>query len=188
MPGTIMQVLAGGFYLLNKIFLFLSESNKIRKRFWRINAWSVYLLGLPFWTYIFLSERNWIAAALELGGAPAMVMGLVYSVRKEQKSLRWLDHICIIAIVLGLGYSLYDFGGIVVINQYLELGTVTGFLIGTYMLAKEKPGGYLWFLIMNVSNAALMAIQDYYWLSVQQMISFCFVLSAYISVKRTVSK
>ncbi|MBI4437971.1 hypothetical protein HY631_03415 [Candidatus Uhrbacteria bacterium] len=48
----ILQVLAGGFYLLNKAFLWMSERTRRAGdvkagRRWRIASWAVYLAGLP---------------------------------------------------------------------------------------------------------------------------------------------
>ena len=100
-------------------------------------------MGLLPWVIIFISEHNWIAAAVEAGGAPAMLMGLSIAWRGQRQESRWLDHFTKLAVFLGLGLSFYDFGGITTLNQVLELGIASGFLIGTYLLAKEKPHGYI---------------------------------------------
>jgi len=183
--ALLLQLWGGIFFLLNKIFFSRAErSEGARARRWRIASWSVYLIGLPAWVIIFIMERNWIAAALESSGAPAMVMGLLVAVRGTGRQPKWLDHLALVGIVVGLSASLYDFGGITTVNQLLEIGIVTGYLIGTYMLAKERPSGYLWFLLMNGSNAVLMYTQDYPWLVVQQIASLAFVLDAYVQNKR----
>ena len=176
-----LQIWGGMFYLLNKVFFSRSErsSNKFKKKNWRIRAWIVYLLGLPAWVTIFVLERNWIAAAIEAGGAPAMIIGLSIAIRGQGHELRWLDTLAKIMISIGLALSLYDFGGITTLNQVLELGIAVGFLVGTYMLAKEKAQGYFWFMGMNISTAVLMGIQNYPFLMVQQLISLGFVLDAY---------
>jgi len=44
--------------------------------------------------------------------------------------------------------------------------------------------GYPWFMLMNSSNAVLMYIQDYPWLTVQQVASLFFVLLAYLIQRR----
>lgn len=181
----LLQLWGGLFYLLNKIFLFLSEKakksgNKAVARRWRIAAWAVYLAGLPAWIIILAGWRNWIAASVELSGAPAMVLGLVTSMRGSAKNPpRWLDGLALICIPIGFAFSIYDFGGITTINQWLEIALVLGFLLGTYLLAKERSSGYLWFVLMNVSCAALMWIQEYPLLTLQQLISLFFVLNAY---------
>lgn len=184
MLHTILQVWGGIFYLLNKIFLSFSERSESNKKRWRIASWVVYLIGLPPWVIIFIIERNWIVAALEAGGAPAMVLGLVIAVRGKGKEPKWLDHIALVAIVLGFGYSLYDFGGLHTLTQWLEIGTVAGFLFGTYLLAKENASGYLWFIQMNVANGALMWVEHYPWLVLQQVVSLIFVVDAYLAWKR----
>ena len=147
-------------------------------------SWIVYLIGVPAWLIIFILERNWMIAAVEVGGIPTMILGLIIALRGIKKEPRWLDHTAQMAAILGVTYSLYDFGGITTLNQVLELGVIVGFLVGTYLLAKQRPSGYLWFLFMNTSNATLMFIQDYPWLTLQQVISFGFVADAFLVQKR----
>lgn len=194
MFNAMLEGWAGLFYLFNKIFLFFSERGNIKekKSKWRISAWAVYLVGLPAWVIIFIFERNWIAASLEAGGAPAMLLGLTLAVqslkgkkKKKKKSTKWLDYIARIVIVIGIGYSLYDYRGLNTINQGLELSMVIGFLAGTYLLAKKKPQGYLFFMLMNGSNAVLMLIEHHPWLTAQQIISLGFVIAAFIVQKRS---
>jgi hypothetical protein len=158
------------------------------KRNWCIASWVVYLIGLPPWVWIFCLERNWIAASLEAGGAPAMVLGLVIALRGRQDEptwLQWFKYIVIgIAVLAGFGYSWQMFRGITTLNQVLELGIVVGFLVGTILLANKKPSGYLWFLLMNGSNAWLMAVEHYPWLVVQQVVSFLFIADAFLIQRR----
>lgn len=191
----ILQWLGGGFYLLNKIFFSFAEraqrrGNTIKSRRWRVASWIVYLAGLGPWVIIFISWHNWIAASVEASGAPAMILGLVTALRTRdaKKPPRWLDWIAIICIILGFVFSLYDFGGLNTLNQWLEVGLVTGFLIGTYLLAKKRPSGYLWFILMHISCGWLMWIQGYPWLLLQQVISLCFIVDAYITTKRNIKK
>ena len=109
-----------------------------------------------------------------------MLLGLVTALRGTTKSApRWLDFLALACIPLGFGYSLYDFGGITVINQWLEIGLVLGFLVGTYLLAMERAAGYLWYVLMHVSCGWLMWIQGYPWLVLQQVFSLLFILYAY---------
>ena len=150
----------------------------------RILCWSVYLVGAPAWLTIFAIERNWIAGAAELGGTLSMVLGVVIAVRGKGNEPRWIDWVARLAVAIGLAYSVYDFGGIKAITQLLELGLVTGFLFGTYLLAKQRPAGYPCFMLMNASNAFLMGIEGYPWLVFQQLISLGFVLDAYLTQKR----
>lgn len=182
---TFLQFWGGIFYLLNKVFFWLSEkSNDKNKRLLKISAWIVYLIGLPAWVIIFIFERNWIAASIEAGGAPAMIMGIIIAIKGKDSKPKWLDYICLVAVGLGTAFSFYDFGGITTINQILEIIMVAGFLIGTYLLAKENPKGYCWFMPMNASNTALMLVQGYYVLMVQQILSLFFVVDAYRTNKR----
>lgn len=177
---ALLQVWGGMFYLLNKIFFSRAERTAGGKRKqWQVRSWRVYLTGLPAWATLFFFERNWIAMMLELGGAPSMILGLVNAYRGKSREPKWLNYVAITAIVIGLGYSIYDFGGINTINQGLELSLTAGFLLGTYLLAKEHATGYLCFMVMNISCAALMYVQGFYWLTFQQAVSLGFVVDAY---------
>lgn len=186
----VLQWLAGVFYLLNKVFLSFSERAKRKEnlkwaRQWRIASWAVYLVGLPAWVIIFVIWHNWIAASVEASGAPAMVLGLITALRGTTKNPpRWLDRLALVCIPLGFAYSLYDFGGLNTINQWLEIGLVIGFLVGTYLLALEKMSGYLWYVLMHVSCGWLMWIQGYPWLFLQQVVSLGFIVDAYIVRRR----
>lgn len=193
----ILQIVAGGCYLLNKVFLWFSERAKercqlTRARRWRIASWAVYLCGLPPWIGIFIGWHNWIAASVEASGAPAMLLGLVIAWRgvtsSPPKWLTWLDRLALVCIPLGFAYSLYDFGGITTINQGLEIGLVVGFLVGTYRLAKERSDGYLWYVLMHLSCGWLMWIQGYPWLLAQQIASLALIAAAYRIARRQRSK
>ena len=142
------------------------------------------MIGLPGWAWLFVRERNWIAFSVETGGLPAMILGLVIALRGKGQEPAWLDKIAKVAVVIGISFSLYDYGGFNTISQWLELSLVTGFLLGTYMLAKKNPKGYLWFMLMNISCAALTAYQGWYWLTVQQVVSLGFVIDAYRTQRR----
>ena len=186
----VLQWLGGGFYLLNKIFFSFSERARNRRsealaRRWRIASWAVYLVGLPPWVIIFVSWRNWIAASVEASGAPSMILGLVLALRGTAKDPpRWLDRLAIVCVPIGFAVSLYDFGGLTALNQWLEIGLVSGFLLGTYQLARDRASGYLWFVLMHVSCGWLMWIQGYPWLLGQQVVSLGFIVYAYVARRR----
>jgi len=80
--------------------------------------------------------------------------------------------------VVAFTSSLYDFGGVTSITQWLELGVSVGFLTGTYLLAHQNPRGFFGFMVMNSSNAVLMTIQDKPLLAIQQIASLLFVVDA----------
>lgn len=187
----LLQVWGGLFYLLNKLFFSIAErSNHIKfQQKSRVYAWAAYMTGLPAWVFVFISEHNWIAAAIESSGVPAMIMGLYYALKesREQSYNAWLDYISRFMIILGLGLSIYDFGGLTTFNQLLELGIALGFIFGTYFLAKFKARGYFWFMFGNIAAAALMMRQGYYVLMTQQLLSFGIVLDAYFVRKKKFS-
>lgn len=179
----LLQIWGGSFYLLNKLCFSQAEraENIQRTQKWRVRAWITYIAGLPAWVYIFIVERNWIAAAVESSGSPAMIMGLIAAWQGHNRvhEIVWLDHLARLMIVIGLGMSFYDFGGLVTFNQCLEIGIAAGFLFGTYFMAKSIPEGYLWLAVGNICAAWLMLRHGYYLLGGQQMISLGLVLDAY---------
>lgn len=182
----IFQIWGGVFYLLNKIFFSKMERSIAPKerRKWRILSWVVYMIGILGWGPLFVIEHNWIAFSIEVGGLPAMALGLVIALRGKGREPRWLDYITLTSVVIGISCSLLDFGGITSLSQILELSLTTGFLVGTYLLAKKNPRGYLWFMLMNISCGALMLVQGWILLMVQQIISLGFVVDAYRHHKR----
>ena len=177
-----LQIWGGVFYLLNKVFFSQAERSKtIRARkIWRIRSWIVYLTGLPAWIVVFMSEHNWIAAGVESGGAPAMLVGLIIAWRGHGAEPKWLDNFAKLSVLVGFALSVYEFGGIKNLSQFLELGIAAGFLMGTYMMAKDNAQGYLWLMLGNVTCASLMGIESFYILMIQQMVSLCFVSDAFL--------
>jgi len=139
------------------------------------------MVGLVPWVVIFVWERNWIVASVEASALPSMILGLVIARRKGDatRSPKWLRKLALVFIPIGFIISLYDFGGITTINQCLEIGIVTGYIMGTYLLAKENSRGYLWLVPMHLSCGYLMWIQSYEWLTLQQALSLAFVGDAY---------
>ena len=149
-----------------------------------MRSWLIYILGLPAWIIVFLSEHNWIAASVELGGAPSMIVGYYISWKGFGNEPSWLDNFAKFSVIFGLSISFYEFGGIKTLVQLYELGIAAGFLMGTYLMAKNNVKGYLWLMIGNVSCASLMQHQGYYVLMFQQLASLIFVADAFIVRKR----
>lgn len=182
--STLMQIIGGVFFLLNKIFFSVGERQRYEGasyQKWRILAWISYIIGLGPWVVIFIWERNWIAASVETSGLPSMVLGLIIALRggDPEKAPKWLNNLALGFIPIGIGVSVWDFGGFSSWNQLLELGLVIGYAIGTYQLAREKNIGYLWYVLMHVCCGTLMWLQDYQWLMWQQIISLGFIADAY---------
>ncbi|MGE4297843.1 MAG: hypothetical protein AB7E47_07430 [Desulfovibrionaceae bacterium] len=181
-----LQICGGLFYLLNKVFFSRAEREAgiANRKMWRIRSWVVYLAGLPAWVIVFASEHNWIAAAVESGGAPAMISGLIVAWRGHGAGPKWLDGIAKISVLGGLGLSLHEYGGLTDVSQLCELGIAAGFLLGTYMMAHDSAQGYLWLMLGNVSCSALMGREGYYILMSQQLVSLGFVVDAFVTRRR----
>jgi hypothetical protein len=185
-----LQAWGGGFYLLNKILFAFAEGKKREtKRLLKIAGWCVYLLGVPAWVMILISEHDWIAASVEAGGVPSMFLGLVTVYRHSGSAQKSLDFTAATFtygfLIFGTGYSIYDYGGITSASQVLEIGAMLGFLLGSYLLAKNNLRGWLFFMLMNASMAALMFIQHKHILSIQQLISLCFVIYGFTVALRS---
>jgi hypothetical protein len=185
----LCQICAAGLFLASKIGFSMAERQQgLTKDAYLIGAWAVYLLGIPFWVAIFVHEDDWIAAALEAGGIPILLLGLVLAIGrgratlhpKLQKTVERLVHaLAVIAVIGGLALSVYTFGNVALLNQWLEIGTVVGFLVGSYLLARRYPSGYLLYVLMHICMGWLMWRQDYLWLALQQVASLVFVGDAY---------
>lgn len=187
---VVLQAWGGGLYLLNKIFFALAEGKgDAGKRKLRIAGWTVYLLGVPAWVVILVGRHDWIAASIEAGGVPAMLFGLHNALQNPETANKTFDLIAstftYAALAFGVGYSLYDYGGISSASQLLEIGVMVGFLVGSYLLAKKNARGWLFFILMNVSMAGLMLLQHKPLLSIQQLVSLCFVIYGFTVATRT---
>jgi hypothetical protein len=182
-----LQIWGGAGYLLAKIFL--SHAEGVRDdRNWRLAGWSLYLLGLPAWVILLAGRQNWIAAANEAGGGPALLLGLVLAWTgryKAHPAIEWVVRIfTYLMIVIGTGYSLYTFGGITAFSQVLEIGVTVGFLLGSFLLAGRHPSGWLLYALMIVSMGALMFTQGKVILIVQQGVSLVFVILGFFRAVR----
>jgi len=181
----ILQLWGGSCYLANKILFSLAEASRVRTgRRLRVAGWIVYLAGVPAWVAVLISRHNWIAASIEIGGIPAMIFGLTGALRDGKDVSRRGDLLTSIItyafILLGLGGSILDRGGIVSLSQVLEILVTVGFLLGSYLLAKRKSAGWLFFMLMNGAMGTLMLLQGKPVLAVQQGISLGFVVYGYV--------
>ena len=183
----ILQIWGGSFYLINKIcFAFAEGKDNTKKRQLKIIGWVVFLLGVPAWIIILILKHNWIAASIEFGGIPAMLLGLFNVYKNCEISNKFFDIAVSCStyffIIFGISYSIYDYGGITSISQILEIGVMIGFLLGSYLLAKNITSGWLFFMLMNGSMGTLMMIQNKPILAIQQVVSLCFVVYGFINV------
>ena len=188
--NLFLQIWGGSFYLSNKILLAIAEGRPRKsKRLFKLVGWLIYILGVPAWVIILISQQNWIAASIEAGGVPSMLLGLynVYTQKKvSSKSLELVAlSVTYASLALGVGYSILEYGGINSVTQLLEIGVMVGFLLGSYFLAKNRSFGWLFFMLMNGSMALLMLIQNKPILSIQQLLSLCFVGYGYFLAIRS---
>lgn len=185
-----LQIWGGGFYLFNKILFVVSEGKEAQlKRKVKIAAWVIYILGVPPWIIILFGQQNWIAGSIEIGGIPAMLLGLYNAYHDDKKRNRVFNSVVAFStyssIVFGVAYSLNHNGGLTSITQFFEITTTIGFLLGSYFLARNDTRGWLFFMLMNSSMASLMFLQDKHILMAQQLVSLCFVIYGYT---RTIAK
>lgn len=185
-----LQAWGGGCYLLNKIFFALAEGRSPRaKRQLKLLGWWIYLIGVPAWVIILVGKHNWIAASIEAGGVPAMLLGLVTVYQNRDLPHKGFDRIASVLTYafLGLGVcvSVYEHGGIGAVTQMLEIGVMIGFLVGSYLLAKSNLYGWLFYMFMNASMATLMWIQHKPLLTLQQLVSLGFVVYGFCIAFRT---
>jgi hypothetical protein len=137
---------------------------------------------------LLIGKQDWIAAANEAGGGPALVLGFVLALKGLDKAHPLVDlGIRIFTygmIIFGVSYSFWFFGGITTFSQILELGITVGFLLGSYLLAKKKASGWLFFALMLISMGILMYIQGKIILIFQQGISLIFAVIGFARALR----
>jgi len=109
-----------------------------------------------------------------------MIVGLLIALRGHGTEPKWLDHLAKVSVVVGLALSVHEFGGIKTLGQVLELGIAAGFLMGTYLMAKDKTHGYFWLMLGNATCAALMGIEGFFLLMTEQVVSLIFVTDAFL--------
>jgi hypothetical protein len=182
-----LQLWGGGFYLLAKILLSHAEGLRY-DRTWRVAGWGMYVLGLPAWVVLLAGRHNWIAAANEAGGGPALLLGLILAWKgrgRAHPAAEWGVRVfTYLMIVFGTGYSLYSFGGLTAFSQALEIGVTLGFLLGSFLLAGRNAAGWLLYALMTVSMGSLMFLQGKTILVIQQGVSLVFVALGFVRAIR----
>ena len=177
-----LQIWGGSCYLANKVCFAFSEGKDAGNRI-RVFGWVAYILGVPPWVIILVGNQNWIAASIEAGGLPAMFLGLYVSWNLGKRPGKWVywlvTFLTYAALAIGVTNSLYVYGGFTSLSQFFEIGVMFGFLLSGYYIAKDKSVGWLYFILGNISMAALMYIEGAPILMTQQLISLVFVIYGY---------
>lgn len=184
---TVLQIWGGIGYLLAQILLAFAEGNNDGRKL-RIAGWSFYLMGMPAWIILLISKNDWVVAGTDVGSIPSMILGIAMALKREKKPPQVFDIsariITIVMIVFGFIYSIYHFHGIKTFSQILEIIVTVAFLLGTYLLAKKKPTGWLLFSLSCICMAALMLIQVKILLLIQQGLSFFVAIIGYIKATK----
>jgi hypothetical protein len=171
---TFLQYWGGAGYFLAKVLLVRAEFIE-KNRNLRLAGWFVYLLGLPAWVILLAGRQDWIAAAIETAGVPAILLGIVMTWKQSNapnKIIDWGIRIftCLM-IATGVSFSIHTFNGIRTFSQFLEIMIIFGYLVSNYLLAKRNPFAWLMFMVGLISMSILMYIQDKPILCIQQIIS-----------------
>lgn len=175
----ILSCWGGSFFFLNKVFFLITEwitDEQVEQR-WRIRSWAIYLAGVVPWLVIFAINERWIALAIEVTGIPTLVLGLL-SAKEPGKEHKWLDRTALIIVGAVTVFSIWQARELTY-THLLELGIAIGFFYGAYLLAKKNHYGYLFFVLMNVSNAWLQQIDGAPLLMTQQIASAIIVATAF---------
>jgi len=171
---TFLQYWGGAGYFLAKILLVRAEFVENNRNL-RLVGWFVYLIGLPAWVILLADRQNWIAAAIETAGVPAILLGIVMTWKQSNtpnKIVDWSIRVfTFLMIKIGVLYSIYTFNGIRTFSQILEIIIIFGYLVSNYLLAKRNPFAWLMFMVGLISMSILMYIQDKPILCIQQLIS-----------------
>ena len=185
-----LQIWGGIGYLLAKILLALAEGMDNGRKL-RIIGWFSYLIGIPAWIILLAGKNNWVVASIDLGSVPSMILGIVTAWKQDIQVNKAFDMFVKVftffMIILGTIYSIYYFHGITAFSQILEILITFGFLLGSYLLAKKNPVGWLLFALMCTCMGILMFIQGKTLLVFQQGISLIVVIVGYIrAVKKQI--
>lgn len=185
-----LQIWAAASYLSNKIlFAFAENKPEASKRTMKIWGWVVFIIGVPAWVIILISKNDWIAASMEAGGLPSMFLGLYNTIYDKQPAKKLWSHavslFTICALIGGIFFSLQHHGGLHSLSQFFEIGVVVGFLIGSYLMAKDNINGWLFFMLMNISAASLMLLHSNFILMVQQLVSLGFVIFGFLQARKS---
>lgn len=189
----MLQIWGGLFYLVNKILFAFSEGKQGKtKKNLKVSGWVIYILGVPAWVIILVDHDDWIAASLEVGAIPAMLLGLYNTIRDHKSAHKAFNSFVAVctysSLLFGLGYSLYVYGGVTALSQILEVCAMLGFLMGSYHLAKDSHIGWLFFMLMNLSMAGLMFLQGKPILMIQQLLSLCFVFYGFKQSRKSIAR
>jgi hypothetical protein len=178
-----LQIWGGIGYLVAKILLAYAEGKNNNKKL-LIIGWFSYLIGIPAWVILLVGKNNWVVAAIDLGSVPSMVLGIIIAWKQNIQINKIFDMLVkfftFFMIMLGTFYSIYYFHGITTFSQILEILITFGFLLGSYLLAKRNPAGWLLFVLMCTCMGILMLIQDKTLLVFQQGVSLIVVIVGYI--------
>jgi hypothetical protein len=178
-----LQIWGGIGYLLAKILLATAESmNDSRKL--RIAGWSSYLVSVPAWIILMVGKNDWLVTGTDMGSIPTMILGIAAAWKRDTPVPKFFDAfakiITYLMIVLGFIYSIYYFHGIKTFTQILEILITIAFLLGSYLLAKQKPEGWLLYMLSGICMIILLLIQSKILLIFQQVISLIVEIIGYI--------
>jgi hypothetical protein len=178
----LLQIWGGTFYLLAKILLAVAEGlNNGRKC--RIIGWFSYLLGIPAWVILLISNNNWVVASNEIGSVPSMILGIItawnQNIKVNKIFDRFVKYFTFSMITFGVVYSIYYFHGVTTFTQLLEIFVIIGFLSGSYFLAKTNLKGWLFFALMCISMLILMLVQNKILLAILQGFSIIVIIFGY---------
>jgi peptidoglycan/LPS O-acetylase OafA/YrhL len=178
-----LQCWGGAGYFFSKVFIVRAEFLE-NHRNCRLIGLILYLLGMPAWIILFISRQNWMAAATEAAGIPALIFGIVMTWKQSynpNKNIDWIIRIFTCLMILsGVAYSIYIFNGISKLSQVLEIIIIVTVLSSNYLLAKKNPYTWLTFSAALIATSILMYIQDKPILCIQQLVSLIPVIIGFI--------
>ncbi|MDR0504170.1 MAG: multidrug transporter [Treponema sp.] len=184
-----LQCWGGACYFLSKVFIVRSLFAD-NERNWRLTGWIIYLAGLPVWVFLLASRQNWIAAAIETAGMPAIILGIVLTWKQTNSPGKYVDWsiriFTLLMILLGTSCSIYVFNGIKTFSQILEILIIFGYLVSNYLLAKKNPYAWLMFMVGLTSMSILMYMQGNIILCIQQIISMIPVMIGFFKARKKI--
>lgn len=178
-----IEIIGATVYLANKFCFLLKEYHETygsaeKARVYHKASWYTVAMGLPFVTAVLISEKDWIFGLFELAVLPAIVVALMRARSGGLTEPSWTMTLIYISSVCGALISRYDLGTITSLHQLLEIASVSTFLIGTHLLAREQRIGYMFYILMHLAAGSLLFLQHHFWFAAQQVASIVAVTGA----------
>jgi|GEM_PF-5165046 len=152
----------GGFcYIIAKFYLCFFEWN--RNVLLKQAGWLVFMIGVLGWIVILSSKQDWIILSVELFGALMLYYGYrslttITDEVKDERIAKKLLNACFVVVCLVIGYYVWV-DKIFTLTAWFEIVVASGFIIGSWALARDYWWGWICYILIHLATATLMGEQ-----------------------------